>query len=267
MKLSGSNLPILTVPHTKGGEGKHYGEYRLSQMERGVCIAIGALIGFSIVYLFYHQLVLAGVGATAGLAVPAWRRRRQIAKQKEELRQQFKQGLQALVASLTAGKSVENSFAAAVDDLQFLYTNKGTYIIVEFRRITRKMMNGETVEAALSDLARRAELEELQQFAEVFSTCKRTGGNLAEVMRRTAHIIGEKMEIQQEIGVMLAQKRFESKILGVAPLAVIGLLHWSSPDYMQPLYGNMTGAAIMTGCLAAFAGCWWFTGKLMEMRL
>lgn len=232
-----------------------------------MCIGMGAIGGYAIGYLFYHHILAALVCSLIGLKVPAWRRKSGIRKQKEELKTQFKQGLHALVSSLTAGRSIENAFASAAADLQLLYTNPKTYILVEFERINRKIQNGETVEEALMDFCSRSDLEELRQFTEVFATCKRTGGNLAEVMRRTAHMIGDKMEIQQEISVQLAQKRFESKILGAAPLVVVGMLYWSSPDYMAPLYGNTTGIAIMTFCMLLFGGCWLLTGKLMEMKV
>jgi tight adherence protein B len=260
-------LKKTAQPSRSTGEGTQYREYTLTTVETAVCLLLGGACGLAVGYLFYHHYAAAALCSLFGLWVPGWRRRSRIRKRKEELKLQFKQGLHALVSSLTAGRSVENAFAAAVDDLQFLYTNPDTFILVEFRRITRKIANGETVEGALGDFGRRSGLEELRQFTEVFATCKRTGGNLAEVMRRTAQMIGEKMEVEQEIGVLLAQKRFESKILGVAPVAVIGMLYWSSPDYMEPLYGNAAGAVIMTVCLVIFAGCWWLTGRLMEMKI
>lgn len=248
-------------------EGRRYGEYRLAAAETAVCIGLGGICAAAIGYLFYHHPVPALLCAAAGLWAPKWRRKDRIRKQKDELKQQFKQGLHALVSSLTAGRSVENAFSAAASDLQLLYANPQTFILVEFERMNRKMANGETVESALADFCRRSELEELQQFTDVFVTCKRTGGNLAEVMRRTAQMIGDKMEIQQEISVLIAQKRFESKILGAAPVAVIGLLYWSSPDYLEPLYGNPAGVAIMSVCLLLIAVCWWITGKLMEIKV
>jgi tight adherence protein B len=252
---------------SSAGEGIQYGKYRLSAFEYAGCLAVGGAAGFGVGYLFYHHLIAGLICSAAGLYMPKWRVQARIKKRREELGRQFKQSLQALVSSLTAGRSVENAFAASVQDLRLLYSDPNTYIIVEFERIDRKIANGETVESALADLASRSGLEELLQFTDVFATCKRTGGNLAEVMRRTAQLIGEKMEIRQEIHVMLAQKRFESKVLGAAPIAVIALLYGSSPDYMAPLYGNPAGAVIMTFCLAVFSLCWRMTGKLMDVKV
>lgn len=248
-------------------EGTVYTAYNLSTTEYALCFAVGGLVCFCIGYLFYHSLAAGLLLSFAAFGVPGRYRQMRVHKQMNELRLQFKQGLHALVTSLTAGRSIENSFAAAAADLGFLYNHPQTFIVVEFQRISRRMANGETIESALADFCRRSGLEELTQFLDVFVTAKRTGGNMAEVMRRTSQMIGDKMEIQQEISVQLAQRRFESRILGAAPLGVIGLLYWSSPDYMEPLYGNAAGAAIMTAGLAVMLLCWWLTGKLMEMKL
>lgn len=260
-------IPSARQVWSGGMEGTVYTAYRLSLAEYTLCLTGGGIGGFATGYLFYHSAIAGFLLSAFALAVPGWYKKMRIRKRMNELRQQFKQGLHALVTSLTAGRSIENAFAAAASDLGFLYNHPQTFIVVEFHRINRKMTNGEPVESALSDFCRRSGLEELNQFLDVFTTCKRTGGNLAEVMRRTSQIIGDKMEIEQEISVQLAQKRFESRILGAAPLGVIALLYWSSPDYMEPLYGNASGAVIMTTGLAMMILCWWITGKLMEMKL
>lgn len=257
----------ISQANKSAAEGLDYGSCRLTHMETAFWAFMGGAAGCAVGYLFYHHVLPAALGALLGISAPGWRRRNRVKKRQEELSRQFKQALYAMVSSLTAGRSVENTFAAAAQDLRLIYTDPDTYILVELERIDRKIANGETVEAALEDFGRRSQMEELLQFTEVFTTCKRTGGNLAEVMRRTAHLIGEKMEVRQEIQVMLAQKRFESKILGAAPMAVVGLLYWSSPDYMAPLYGNPVGVAIMTVCLGVFAGCWRLTAKWMELKL
>jgi tight adherence protein B len=252
---------------SSSAEGTIYTEYHLSATEYALCFAVGGMACFSIGYLFYHSFVIGLLLAFGAWGIPGQYRRMRIQKQMNELRLQFKQGLHALVTSLTAGRSIENAFAAAAADLGFLYNHPQTFIVVEFHRIRRRIANGEPIERALEDFCRRSGLEELTQFLDVFVTAKRTGGNMADVMRRTSQMIGDKMEIQQDIAVQLAQRRFESRILGAAPLGVIGLLYWSSPDYMEPLYGNAAGAAIMTAGLAIMLLCWWLTGKLMEMKL
>jgi tight adherence protein B len=127
------------------------------------------------------------------------------------------------------------------------------------------MENGEPVERAIADFSERSGIEEIAQFADVFVICKRTGGDLVEVIRRTANMIGDKLEMEQEIAVLVAQKRFEAKALSLIPFALVAFLAWSSPDYMAPLYG-LAGNLLMTGALAVLAFCYWLSQSIMNIK-
>jgi tight adherence protein B len=137
-------------------------------------------------------------------------------------------------------------------------------MIRELDRINRRTENGEPIEKSLLDFGRRCGIPDIVQFADAFAVCKRTGGDLVEVMRKTSDIIGEKLEIEQDISVMIAQKRFEAKALGIIPFMIVGFLSFSSPDYMEPLYGGV-GRLIMTAALAMLAFSLWLARKLMNI--
>jgi tight adherence protein B len=87
------------------------------------------------------------------------------------------------------------------------------------------------------------------------------------VIRRTAAMIGEKIEIQQDIALLIAQKRFESRILSFAPLVIVALLSFSSPDYMLPLYEGYIGKTIMTLALLFLFVCFSVTNKIMNIQV
>lgn len=245
----------------------HYSEYRFQPAEYVVSVVLAAAVCFAIGYTFYKNIAIALVFSLAGFLYPLTRKKQLIRKRKGELGVQFRQALYAMASSLSAGRSVENCFIAAANDLKMQYMNPETYILQEFERIHNKIQNGGTAEQALQEFSERAGLDEVTQFTDVFVICKRTGGNLVEVVRKSAQIIGDKMETQQEIAVMLAQKKFESKVLGAAPMVIVALLSFSSPDYMAPLYEDASGAAIMTLSLFLLAGCWWLTNKIMDIRV
>lgn len=222
---------------------------------------------FWIGLLFYDHFAIACCFSLTGLLAPRLRSARMVRRRREELSLQFKQALSALSSSLTAGKSVENAFVSVAEDLAPIYPDPATPILVEFRRIHRRLANGDTLERALDDFARRAGTEDISNFAQVFSTCKRSGGNLIEVIRRTSNMIGEKLDMQQEISVLLAQKKFESTILAVAPLAVVALLKMSSPDYLLPLYEEGIGRVVMTLALLLFSSCLYLSNRIMTIQV
>ncbi|WNR42255.1 type II secretion system F family protein [Paenibacillus roseipurpureus] len=243
-----------------------YNQYELTSKEKGTAILMLALPAFMIGFIFYQNVILASLLAASGLFFPKVRRMQVIHKRKQLLYVQFKQALSCLSSAMTVGKSIESAFRESWEDLKLLYPDPACLIVVEFGMICRKLENGEPIEAALKHFADRSHLEDIQSFTDVFLTCKRTGGNLVEVMKRTATVIAEKLEIKQEIAVMVAQKRFESRVLVVAPVVIVAVLAFSSPDYMEPLYRG-SGIVIMTICLLLLCVCYVITQKIMNIKV
>ena len=244
----------------------NYSVYNLSKSETAMANIIPWGLFFSVGWIFYNNYVASVLLAMLALLYPKIRSRELINKRKEHLQIQFKNALYSLASSLGAGRSVENSFIEAVHDLKMLYPDPKAYIIIEFQIINLKVENGEPIEKSIKDFSDRTQIDDIRNFADVFITCKRTGGSIVEVIRRTSHIIGEKLEIKQEINIMIAQKRFESKILAMLPFLIVALLSFGSSDYMAPLY-DKAGVIIMTISLIMLAGCHWLTKWIMDLKV
>lgn len=243
-----------------------YDEYIMSPGQFTSAALWGAAVMAVIACVFYKHPVAAVIFGAIGLGYPTIRRKQLIHKRKAQLKLQFKQMLAALASALSAGRSVESAFVEALSDLRLLYPDSKAMIIKELEMMQRRMENGETVESCLTGFSRRAHIDEIERFAEVFVTCKRTGGSLVQVVRRTAVLIQEKLDIEQDIQVMLAQKKFESKVLTVAPVAMIATLAWTTPDYMEPLYQG-GGLLIMSCALAVLFGCYALAQKIMDIKV
>lgn len=243
-----------------------YSDFKLSVKQYIFSLLI-AWTGLGMIgMIFFKNIWLAGALAGLALFYPKMRRKALVEKRMHDLSMQFKQALYILASSLGAGRSIESAFFESHRDLEPLFPDENTDIRREFNAICRRLENGESIELILDDFGKRTGLEDIKSFADVFIICKRTGGNLVEVMRHTANIIGEKIAIQQDIAVMIAQKRFESKILSIAPLCFVAILSFTSPDYMAPLYEG-SGLLIMGGALLALIGCYMLSKKLMDIKV
>ena len=124
----------------------------------------------------------------------------------------------------------------------------------------------EPLEIILRSLANRAQIDEITQFVDVLTTCKRSGGDLLEIMRRTSMIISEKLEVEQEIQVLVAQKKFEGRIMMAVPFVFLAFLGLAAPDYMSPLYQG-AGYLLLTAALLLLLFCFWLMGKIMNIRM
>lgn len=252
-KLERSPLPDYTI-------------YELTLLQKSSALIIGGLLLFGIGYLFYHHWLLALVLLPGGSYAPRLLRDYLLKRRRSVLNLHFKQALFSLSSSLSAGRSVENAFREAVQDLLMLDPEGGSDMIAELNIICARLEYAQPVEEALHDFSRRAGMEDIARFADVFTVCKRTGGDLVEVVRRTSSIISEKLDIQQDIAVTVAQKKFESNALLVAPLAMVLFMSLSSGDYMDPMYTG-AGIAISTLALAGLFLCYLWISSIMDIPL
>ncbi|TDL57884.1 pilus assembly protein TadB [Paenibacillus dendritiformis] len=243
-----------------------YCEYILSRREKVAALSSGAAVMATVGYLFYHHWLGMLLLAAAGLRYTRIRRHTLLARKRARLAQQFKQALYSLSSSLSAGRSMENAFREAIADLKLLYPGTEVEMERELRIIAMRMENGEPLEQAVIDLSRRAAQEDISNFADVLVTCKRTGGDLIEVVRRTSSVIGEKMDIKQEIDVLVAQKRLEMKVMMAAPFLFLAFLNLASPDFMAALYEGV-GRVIATVALLLLLLGAWLIHKLMDIRV
>lgn len=244
-----------------------YDVYVMKPLEKVLYVMAAAVVIFIIAFVFYHSIILSLLLTPFALFYPKMRTKEIIKKRKNELNLQFKDLLYSLSSSLIAGKSIESAFKEAIKDLSILYPSPETYIIQEVELIVRRIEMNETVESALEDLSKRSHLEDIENFFDVFQTCKRTGGNLVSVMRNTSNIINDKIEIKEEINTILSSKKFEQKILSIMPIFIIALLSATTDDYMAPVFNTPIGRIVMTIAMVVIAVGYFISVKIMDINV
>ena len=100
--------------------------------------------------------------------------------------------------------------------------------------------------------------DELRQFAEIVSIVKRNGGNLIEILGRTAEHLSQSLQIKEEIKTVTAAKRMEKKVMSVMPYFILIYVRITNQGYFQVLYDTIPGMILSTVCLASLtaAGLW-----------
>ncbi|GKX67430.1 type II secretion system F family protein [Inconstantimicrobium mannanitabidum] len=227
----------------------NYNCYEMTLIEKVKWSLIAMGVVFICSYIFYNSVIWAGIVSLIGIGYYKIKKKNIISKRKQKLLLQFKEALYIISSSLSAGKSVENAFVDAYDDLKTIFDfGKEDYILQELTYINRRIKINQTIEEALDDFATRSGLEDVVTFSSVFGACKSTGGNLKSVTEITSNIIGEKISIKQDIETLISGKKFESNILTIIPFAIVLFIRISSPDFLEPLY-TIQGRLISTGAL------------------
>lgn len=226
----------------------------LTRQQYFFAVLIGSFTSFVACYSFYQSLPISALSCGLGFYAPQWYRKRYYTQLRAQLTLQFKEALYSIRTSLAAGRSVENSFIAAADDLSLIYPLPDTMIRREFAIIRLKLANQEPLERILQNFAQRAMIESITQFVDVFTICKRTGGNLVDVIQQTSQAINDSIDMQQEMEVMIAQKKFEARILLAVPFVMMAFLNVAASDYMATLY-SFKGYCLLTGALLVLLLC------------
>ena len=110
---------------------------------------------------------------------------------------QFKDMLESLASSLSAGQNIQGAIASARGDLSQMYGEK-SLIVKETEIIIYGMKNNLTPEELFDDFALRSGQKDIRTFADTFRVCNRSGGNMREVITRTSGILGEKMQTEND---------------------------------------------------------------------
>ncbi|GKX30627.1 hypothetical protein SH1V18_31070 [Vallitalea longa] len=245
----------------------NYNVYHMEIKEKIKYSVMAIAVVYLLCILFYDNLIIAIILSSIGLLYPKYKKNDLIKKRKKELRLQFKEAIYALSSSLGAGQSIESAFKSVLNDLRILYPDPDTYIILEFEYIVRKIEMNETIEDAIDEFAYRASIDDITNFANVFVTAKRTGGNIISIIRYTSNVISEKIEIQNEIEVLVSSKQFEQKILSLLVPAMIVYLQIASPGYLDVMYTTIGGRILMTVCLMLFVVSYKIGKKITDIEV
>ena len=185
-------------------------------------------------------------------------------KRKYRLCVEFREAILAVSASLNAGYSIENAFRESLSEIVRLYGNHSD-MCYELKYMIGKMSMNTSIEELLEDFAARSDCEDISTFCQVFSFAKRGGGDFGHIIKRTADRMGEKLQLKSDIETELSSKKYESSVMNIMPLFIIGYVRFSTPEYFNVLYHNPSGILIMTGALAVYALSYMLGIKIMNI--
>ena len=204
-------------------------------------------------YIYYDSIFGLPPGIIVGIYAYREYRKRYISSQRRKLLVEFSNTITAMQSALEAGNSIERSLMMASEDMKRMYG--GSSVMSEALEVVKRKTDlGISFEKALNDMACELELKEINDFALVLITIKTTGGNAIKVIKETVEKIVSGIELQEELEVMVASKKLEQQIMIFMPAFIILFLRLTSRGFMNPLYGNIIGALIMTVVLAANIG-------------
>jgi tight adherence protein B len=183
---------------------------------RLLTIVLGGAVGLGLLGALVRQNVLAAaVGAALGAAAPLWYVNMKRNARLEKLLSQLPDSFDLMSRVIRAGQTMSQALQAVADEF-------APPVAAEFAFCYEQQNLGLAPETALRELARRTGLVELKIFVLALLVQQQTGGNLAELLDKLAHIIRERYIMRGKIKALTAEGRFQAMILlGLPPLMFV----------------------------------------------
>ena len=115
----------------------------------------------------------------------------------------------------------------------------------EFRMTFDEMNYGLELKSALDNMVTRVPLQDVKIVATAILIQRESGGNLAEVLEKTAQVIRERFRLKRQVLTHTAQGRLTGWILTLLPIVLGVLLYMVNPDLMSLLWKKPMGVKLL----------------------
>ena len=224
-----------------------------------------ALTGL-VAYLFYNSVYAMGLIIFVFLAVYVFYFSNVQKRRLERIKTEFREVLLSVANGLSAGSSVERTFAEAEENLKLMYKNEAI-LLPMIHELNQRVKMGVAVEKQFYAMASNSRVEEIETFGELFVYAKRMGGDYVKNIRKLSLRMDEKIGMKEEMESQLAEKMLELRIMAVIPMGILLYLRLSAASFLTPLYANIGGVLVMTGCLFIYVGSIWLGIKIIQKTL
>jgi tight adherence protein B len=202
-----------------------------------MCLVLFIVPGYIIYWRFNKPLIALGAGAAVGALPLAW-----VFFKRSKRFRAFEQGLpealDLMVSALRAGHSL--IAAMGLVSRECIDPVGG-----EFRICFDEQNYGLELKTAMDNLTTRVPLQDLRIVSTAIMIQKESGGNLAEVLDKTAHVIRERFRLKRQVMVHTAQGRMTGIVLALLPPVLGCLLYTVNPDMVSLLWKRDIGVKLL----------------------
>jgi len=202
-----------------------------------MCVCGFSISGY-LMYLRSHNALLAlATGCAIGFAPLGYvlfRRKKRFGK----FEQQLPDSLDMMVSALRVGHSLNAAMALVTRECD-------DPIRGEFKICFDEQNYGLELRTAMQNMVARMPLQDLKIATTAILIQKESGGNLAEVLDKTAHVTRERFRLKRQVATHTAQGRMTGWILSAMPIVLGGALYKINPENMSLLWTRDIGIKLL----------------------
>ncbi len=232
-----------------------------------VVVLLGfAFIGYRVGMIFYRIPRLAAIAAIFFTYGVHYYRKWKQNRLHRQMIDEFIEINRMLISELHAGKSLQRAYR----DIYLRIAQEGERfqpnMQAQLKIWCQKMDMGMEIGEILQDFANCYRDDNIAQFVNMVEVAQASGSSLLDVIDLTDRMIGETIEIERELAILIAEKKLEQIVVSASPVLLLYIMQQFSYDFVAPLYETAVGRLLMTGALVVFIGCFIWSKRMTEIE-
>jgi len=209
----------------------------------GVIVA-GLLTGGVILGSWVYGIILAAFFAY----VPVLWMERQKSQRRKALNEQLDATLQSMANTILVTQNLEDAFATIAQHFDPPISQEADIVVKQVRL-------GTPMDEALRDFAGRCHSRNVDAIVTALTVGRQTGGELPKVLETTAGVLRETMRVEGVMESKTSEGKAQVVVMGLLPFVFGGALQIIDPEWMQPLFKDPIGwAIILFACVLEAVG-------------
>jgi len=135
----------------------------------------------------------------------------------------------------------------------------------EFRRLVVETRLGRDLAESLHAMALRMDSEDFEWVVQAIDIHREVGGDLAVVLDTVGATIRERNQLRRQVKALSAEGRFSAYILMALPIVIVGMVHLTTPDYLNELFSGLGLVMLGFGVVLMTVGGVWLK-KICTIR-
>lgn len=224
-----------------------------------MCGALFAVFGY-LVYLrtdnIFFGLLIGGAFGAAPIGYVYFKRNKRMAKFEEGL----PEALDLICSALRVGHSLNSALGLVTRECP-------DPVGPEFKVTFDEQNYGLELKTALENMVARVPVQDLRIVVTGILIQKESGGNLAEVLEKTAEVIRERFRLKRQVLTHTAQGRITGLVLTALPLVLGCALYFINPEMMSLLWTRAIGVKLLYAASAMIVVGGLIIRKIVNMEV
>lgn len=201
---------------------------------------VTALVTFLAFAFFMPLSFIVLLAVSAAALLPAFFLRLKRNSRVADFENALPETIELMARALRAGHSVQQM-------LEVVALETRDPIRTEFAYVHKKQKLGIPFRDAMQALAERIPSQDLRFVVTAILVQKETGGDLIEILDRTALVIRDRRRVTGEVRTLTAEGRLTGWILSALPVVLLGLIMLITPSYASILLKDPIGHMLLAG--------------------